>query len=580
MRAYLMSLAVCVPALLLGCTNNNPTVSSEQAASGKANAVGAAAVNKDRILNAAKEPGSWLTVGGDYDEQRFSLLDQLNETNVSKLGLAWYSDIDTERGQESTPVVVDGVMYVTGAQQICALDARTGRSIWCTARNAGQPEPAGGITAPQQAPRAQAAQAGPAPAAGGRPFGGVASGTGPSRGVAVLGDRVFFVSDDAYMVALNRLTGGVVWTQPLTDPNFKGRYYNTAAPLIVGDLIVSGVAGGDLPLRGFIVAFKANTGALAWRLWTIPLPGDPLAKTWTGRVLPSGGGGTWTTGSYDVASKTIYWAVGNPYPPTNGDDRKGDNLYSNSVLAIDPRNGKVKWHFQFTPHDLHDWDASTPLVLADTTFQGRQRKLLLHADRNGYFYVLDRTNGQFLLGKPFVKKLTWSEGLDDKGVPKLLPNNYPTEQGTYTCPNVRGATNWYAQSWNPETNLFYVSAAEDCGLYRKVGGQYAGVRDAENPGTRLIRALNISTGEVVWEKLMEGAPDANYGGVLTTAGGLLFHGETGGAFAAVDAATGKTLWHYPTNENWRATAMSYLVDGKQYVAIAAGSNIMAFALGD
>jgi alcohol dehydrogenase (cytochrome c) len=368
----------------------------------------------------------------------------------------------------------------------------------------------------------------------------------------------------------------------MPDPEFKGRYYNTAAPLVIGNLVIAGVAGGDTPLRGFLTAFDAATGKMAWRLWTIPLPGEPLAKTWVGEgALPAGGGATWTTGSYDVESNTLYWAVGNPYPDYDGTNRIGDNLYSNSVLAIEPKTGKVKWHFQFTPHDLHDWDASTPMVLADAEFQGRKRKLLLHGDRNGYFYVLDRTNGQFLLGKPFVKNITWSTGIDAKGVPILTPNNYPTAEGVVTCPNVRGATNWYSQSYNPGTNLFYLSAAETCGSYRLGGfGRPPNTGVPRDPEKRFIRALNISTGEIVWEKEMVGPPDGNYGGVLTTGGGMLFHGESGGGFAAVDAKTGKTLWHYPINDNWRASAMSYLVDGKQYVAIAAGTNITTFALGE
>lgn len=524
--------------------------------------------------------GDWPSYDGTPSGNRYSALDQINTANASKLQARW-TFAPGGTGLENTPTVVDGVMYVTGAQQICALDARSGRSIWCTARNAGQPVTAGGVVDPPQAPRAaRAVAAGPAP--GNRAFGGIANGSGPNRGAAVLGDRVYFVSDDAYMVCLNRLTGGVIWTVPITDPAYRGRYYNTAAPLVIGDLIVTGVAGGDTPLRGFVAAFKAATGELAWRLWTIPRPGEPLAKTWKGSALPTGGGGTWTTGSYDVETNTLYWAVGNPYPDYDGTERGGANLYSNSVLAIDPANGRVKWHFQFTPHDLHDWDASAPLVLADAVFRGQKRKLLLQANRNGYFYVLDRTSGKFLLGKAFVKNLTWSSGIDAKGVPILLPNNFLTDEGVITCPNVRGAANWYSTSFSPVTQLFYVSAAETCGFYRKGVGprQFTSPLAGRQPERRFVRALNISTGEIVWEKELVGPPDANYGGVLTTAGGLAFHGETGGGFAAVDAKTGKTLWHFSNNDNWRATAMTYLVDGKQYVAIAGGNNITAFALGE
>jgi PQQ-dependent dehydrogenase (methanol/ethanol family) len=525
--------------------------------------------------------GEWPSYNGGPQGNRYSDLDQINTRNVSQLEAKW-TFTPGGTGLQNTPVVVDGVMYVTGAQTICALDARTGRSVWCSARNSGQDVPAGGVVeTPRPAAAAQPrAAAAPAPAAGARPFAGVATGTGPNRGVAVLRDLVYFVSDDAYLVALNKVTGSVVWTVPLTDPNFKGRYYNTAAPLVVGDLIVSGVAGGDTPLRGFLVAFKATTGELAWRLWTIPLPGEPGSETWRGDALPTGGGATWTTGSYDPGAKILYWAVGNPYPPTDGAQRGGANLYSNAVLAIDPANGKVKWHFQFTPHDLHDWDAATPLVLADAKWKGQDRKLLLHGDRNGFFYALDRITGQYLTGAAFVKRLTWASGLSPQGVPITTENNVPTDEGTYTCPNVRGATNWYAQSFNPGTGLFYVMAAEDCGIYRRVGSTYAGRPDPQNPGERFLRALNIETGQVAWEKKLVGSQEANYSGVLTTAGGLAFHGEIGGAFAAVDAKTGETLWYFRTNDNWRATAMSYLLDGKQYVAVAAGSNIITFALRD
>jgi alcohol dehydrogenase (cytochrome c) len=389
---------------------------------------------------------------------------------------------------------------------------------------------------------------------------------------------LYFVSDDAYLVCLNRVTGGVMWTVPLTDPEYKGRYHNTAAPMVVGDLIVSGVAGGDSPLRGFLVAFKATTGELAWRLWTIPKPGEKGSETWMGTALPTGGGATWTTGSYDPVAKLLYWAIGNPFPSTNGRERVGKNLYTNSVVAVDPANGSIKWYFQFTPHDLHDWDSSSPLVLADVRYDGRDRKLLLQANRNGYFYVLDRLTGQFLLGKPFVKNLNWSSGIGPDGVPVLLPANEPSPQGTLTCPSVRGATNWYASSYSPQTDLFYVMAAEDCSIYRSSDQGFGAYKNPNQPGTRFLRALNIETGKIAWETPLVGAQEANYSGVLSTAGGLVFFGETGGRFAAADARSGRTLWTFPTNDFWRAAPMSYAVDGRQFVAVAAGSNLIAFAL--
>lgn len=504
----------------------------------------------------------WPTYDGLPRGNRYSALAQINASNVGRLQAQW-SFTPGGTGLQNTPVVVDGVMYVTGAARVCALDARSGRRIWCSPRDSGLLA-VGAKAAAEN--RSQAQEATPSQA------------TGPNRGVAISGDRVFFVSDDAFMVCLNRITGAVMWVQPLPDPDHKGGYYNSGAPLVVGDLVISGIAGGDSPLRGFLAAFKVDTGELAWRFWTIPFAGQPGSETWPAEALPTGGGATWTTGSYDPELDTLYWAVGNPYPDTDSAARPGKNLWSNSVVAFDPKTGKPKWSFQFTPHDVHDWDANEPLVLVDTIWKGKPRKLLLQGNRNGYFYVLDRITGEFLLGAPFVKKLTWSSGIDKDGVPVLLPNNWPTKEGTLTCPSVRGATNWYASAFNPQTRLFYVMAAEDCSIYTIGALGFAGYRNPKDPGLRYLRALDIETGRVVWEKPMVGAQEANYTGVLSTAGGLVFHGETSGRFAAVDARTGKTLWTFPANEFPRASPMTYVIDGRQYVATALGGNILAFAL--
>lgn len=248
------------------------------------------------------------------------------------------------------------------------------------------------------------------------------------------------------------------------------------------------------------------------------------------------------------------------------------------MLALDPETGAVKWHFQFSPHDLHDWDANEPLVLADVRYRGEARKLLLQANRNGFLYVLDRITGEFLSATPFVRRLTWASGVGPDGIPQWLPNNEPTVEGVRTCPSVRGATNWYASAFNPTTKLFYVMAVEDCSIYTKSGKGYTGDRDPRQPGRRYLRALDISSGSIVWEKPLIGSPEENYSGVLSTAGGLVFYGETGGAFAAVDAKSGKTLWIFRANASWRASPMTYMLDGRQYVAIAAGTNILSFAL--
>jgi PQQ-dependent dehydrogenase (methanol/ethanol family) len=493
--------------------------------------------------------GDWPSYNGGLDGNRWSGLDQITTANVKNLA-PQFVFAPGGSGLEGTPVVIDGVMYVTGGPRVCALNARTGAPIWCTPRNNGI------ASTPKSAP---------AP-------------VGPNRGVAVLGDRVFYISDDAYLVCLNRLTGGVMWSVWLPEKGAAGKFYSSMAPMVVGDLVVAGIAGGDSPMRGFLAAYYPDSGKLAWRFYTIPKPGEPLAKTWVGRALTTGGGATWSTGCYDAETGTLYWAVGNPYPDTDPDERGGRNLYTNSVIALDAKTGTFKWHFQFTPYDTHDWDATQPLVLVDANWKGKPRKLLLSAQRSGVFYVIDRINGQFLLAKPFVKKETWTKGFEKDGTPIEAAGNTPTVDGTKTCPGVRGATNWYSQSFDPQTGLFYVMAAEDCGIYRKSGKIFGPNPDPSDVGTRLVRALNIETGDVAWEKLLVGPQETNYTGVLTTAGGLLFHGETGGDFAAVDARTGQTLWTFRANDSWRASPMTYMVDGRQYVAAMDSTNLFSFAL--
>jgi PQQ-dependent dehydrogenase (methanol/ethanol family) len=504
-------------------------------------------------------PADWATYNGKRDGNHHSALAQITVQNVKQLQPQW-AFVPGGVGLEGEPIVVDGIMYVTGGPQVCALDAVTGLAIWCTPRTNGL-----GVqrTAGARGPRANQT---PPPA-------------GPNRGVGILGDRLFYTSDDAYLVCINRLTGAVMWTQPLAEASEKGKVYTSASVMVVNDLVITGIAGGDSPMRGFIVAYHANTGKEAWRFYTIPKSGEPLSETWVGRALATGGGATWETGSYDPETKTLYWAVGNPYPDTDPSERGGTNLYTNSVVALDAATGKFKWHYQFTPYDTHDWDATEPMVLADTLWKGKPRKLLMSAQRSGVFYVLDRTTGEFLLAKPFVRKMTWADGFDPKtGKAHLVPGNVPTEAGTKTCPGVRGATNWYPASFNPQTRLFYLMAAEDCGVYRSKGRIFGNNPDPSDAGIRLVRALDIETGNIVWEKPMPGPQETNYSGVLTTAGGLLFHGEVGGDFAAVDAKSGRTLYRFRTNDSWRATPMTYSVAGRQFVAGMAGQVLWAFAL--
>lgn len=489
-------------------------------------------------LKSDLKSGDWPTYNGHQGGNRYSKLTQIDVQNVHTLQPQWIYSLGGS-GLQTTPIVSRGVMYVTAPGKVCAIDGASGGEIWCHMQSARNGE--------------------------------------PNRGVALLDDRVFFATSGAELVCLNRLTGGVMWNVKM--PQRPGPYSATGAPLVVGDLVISGISGGDLPTRGFVAAYKATTGQEVWRFWTIPQPGDSAAQTWSEAALATGGGATWLTGSYDAETDTLYWAVGNPFPATDGDQRGGRNLYTDCVVALNPRDGKLKWQYQFTPHDLHDWDAAEPLLVVDTEYQGRQRKLLLQANRNGFFYVLDRTNGELLLGKPFVKKLNWASGIGPDGMPQLLPANQPTEAGVKTCPAVRGATNWYSSSFDPKTQLFYVMAVEDCSVYKIAhAGGYEGYRDPADPGAKYLRALDIDTGKIIWEVPQVGAPEANYSGVLSTAGGLVFYGESGGNFAAVDAATGKTLWNFKANDPWKASPMTYMFKGRQYVAIASGGNILSFSL--
>ncbi len=496
-------------------------------------------------LSSVKE--DWPTYNGNVSGNRHSRLALINPANAARLQLQWTWS-NPYQGLEMTPLVVEGVMYVTGPNLVCALDSRTGREIWCYSRPRNPASDVSGDAA-----------------------------KGANRGAALLGDRVFFATDDAHLICLNRITGGPMWEVDMREgPGVSG---STGAPLVADGLVVAGVAGGDAPLRGYVTAYSPGTGRRVWRFRTIPKPGEPRSETWKGSAIETGGGATWTTGSFDAATGVLYWATGNPYPDTDGDERGGDNLYTNCVLALDVKTGKLLWHYQFTPHDLHDWDATEPFVLVDTRFQGRDRKLLLQANRNGFFYVLDRTTGELLLAKPFVHKLTWASGIGSDGRPQLLEGNQPTRQGTRTCPAVRGATNWYSTAFDPDTRLFYVMAVEDCNIYQQSqNGGFEPYRDPKDPAEKYLRAIDIETGRIVWEAGQTGPPEANYSGVLSTAGGLVFYGETGGSFAAVDAKSGRTLWHFNTGQQWKASPVTYMMAGRQYVAIASGGNVLSFAL--
>lgn len=495
----------------------------------------------------------WPNYDGRTLGNRYSTLKQINVSDVSKLRPEWVFTIPNSRELEVTPTVLGGVMYVTVANECYALDAGSGRRIWHYRRQ--HTHVANDV-----------------------------SERGNNRGVAVSGDKVFLETDDAHLIALNRLTGALIWDTKMADSHQN--YSATSAPLAFGNTVVAGIAGGDSGARGFLAAYNQTSGKELWRFWTVPKPGEPGSQTWRGTGIDHPGGSTWMTGDYDPELNTIYWAVGNPGPDLIGDNRLGDNLYTDSILALEPNTGKLKWYFQFTPHDVHDFDAMAPSALIDITWHGKPRKLLVQANRNGFFYVLDRTNGKLLFGRAYTTKLTWAKGLAPNGRPIVVPDQEPTKEGTLICPWLNGASNWYSTSYNPLTGLYYVQTNDKCGIYTRtdmdyregrsyMGGSFSG--DPANPGRRILRAFDIHTAKPVWQ-LPELGDAESWGGVLSTAGGVVFYGSDDGAFSAADAKDGKLLWRFQTNASPHASPMTYEFDHRQYVAVAMGPNVFAFAL--
>jgi alcohol dehydrogenase (cytochrome c) len=497
--------------------------------------------------------GEWPTYHGDLSGNRFSPLDQITAATIHGLAPKWMFTIQgAPRPLQMTPVVVDGVMYVTSVNEAYALEARSGRQIWHYSR-----------------PRTPG-------------LAGDAA-TGINRGVAVLGERVFLVTDNAHLLALHRDDGRLLWDVEMADS--RQNYGATGAPLAVNDLVIAGVSGGDEGIRGFLDAYRASTGERVWRFWTVPARGEPAADTWVGRAIEHGCAATWLTGTYDPDAKLLYWPTGNPCPDYNGDERTGDNLYSASVLALDPETGRLRWHYQYTPHDLHDWDANQTPMLVDARFRNQPRKLLVQGNRNGFFYVLDRLTGKVLLAEPFVTSLTWASGIGADGRPLLKPDNEPTRAGQRVCPAVAGATNWPSTAFSPMTGLFYLFADESCAIYTKndqqwqAGQSFYGGVTRRAPGTsaagKVLKALDLQTGKAAWEIPVGGSIGGS--GLMATASGLIFYGADEG-FIAVDATTGTRVWQFTTNQSWKAGPMTYSVDGNQYIAVAGGSNIFAFSL--
>jgi alcohol dehydrogenase (cytochrome c) len=495
---------------------------------------------------------NWLSYNGDYTGRRYSGLTEVTRQNAAQLRAQWVFHSPNSNNVEGTPLVANGIMLITSANDAFALDARTGRQIWHYSRPVTE-----GLVDDASSHH--------------------------NRGVGLWHSRVYMETDNAHLLCLDARSGHLLWDVAYVGGNKN--YGATSAPLVVKDKVIVGTSGGDDGVRGFVVAFDAETGKEVWRLWTIPAPGEPGSSSWPGDMYLRGGATTWMPGTFDPELNTIYWGTSNPAPDFDGDPRPGDDLYTDCVLALDPDTGRLKWHFQFTPHDLYDYDATETPVLIDAPYKGVSRKLLVQANRNGFLYVLDRTNGKFLSAVPFVKKLNWASGIDASGRP-IRTTVVPSDGGTLVCPDMTGATNWFSPSYNPSTHLLYFMALENCELYFRKPQKFAegqefyatGVKHAPGEhGQKILMAYNPETGKCVWRYPQTGSA-RSWGGTMTTAGGLVFFGNDSEAFEAVDARTGASLWHFTTGQSMHASPMSYAVNRRQYVAIASGSDLFSFAL--
>ena len=514
--------------------------------------IASASITNRDLLDGLKEPTRWLTHSGSYDGQRHSPLTQITPDNVDRLTAQWTFQTGQLGSFQTTPIVLDSVLYVTGFNNNAwAIDARSGRVIWRYRRDL-----------PDDLKLCCGAV---------------------NRGFAMLGDRLFMGTLDAHLLALDMKTGRPIFDVELAD--YKAGYSVTVAPLVVKDRVIVGVAGAEYGIRGFIDAYDANTGKRAWRFYTVAGPGDSGARTWPqGDAYLRGGGSIWVTGTYDPDQNLVFFGTGNPGPDYYSSAREGDNLYTASLVAIDADTGERRWHYQFTPHDVHDWDSTQVPVLGELTIGGQPRKVVMFANRNGFFYTIDRVTGKIIVAKPFVET-TWAKEIGPDGRPMLLPGHLPDEDGNKTCPDLGGGTNYMSPSFDPTTKLFYVTARETCAIYYaydqkfKPGEQYTGggqqrPRDQKNFGA--LRAIDPATGQIKWEFRYTSVSSS---GVVTTASGLVFAGDGDGNLIAFDSRTGKSLWHYQLGFSMRSTAgTTYMLDGRQYLLVPAGSMLTAFAL--
>lgn len=512
------------------------------------------AVSYESIVAADSTPENWLTYGGNYSGQRFSRLAQISTANVRKLAVRWvYQPLTESRRIENTPLVVNGVMFVSfPPSSVAALDARTGKELW---RSLGR--------IPADFPR----------------------GTGifeVNRGVAVLDDKVFIATLDTKVRALNARTGKVLWETTVGD--YRTAVTFTSAPLAANGLVVIGTSGGDFPTRGYIVALDAASGKERWRFYTVPDEGQPGNDTWEGESWKIGGSAPWMTGTYDPALNLVYWGVGNPAPDHNGEDREGDNLYSCSVVALDLATGQLKWHFQFTPHDLHDWDSTQVPVLGPPGDGSAGR--LWFANRNGFFYALERDTGKLVFATPFIQQ-TWSKEKGPDGRPVRDKSAEPTAEGAIVYPSAEGGTNWWPPAFNPVDKLLYVPFMERGAVFYSTPGKPETARlymlgsSRGLVGKRFItgvRAIDPADGRIVWTHAhAEREQDAETSGLMTTAGGLVFGADQANVFA-LNGQTGEKLWEFGVGDKIATAPVSYSAGGEQFVATSAGGIILGFAL--
>lgn len=507
-------------------------------------------VTYERLLHAQENSADWLTYYGSYNGSRFSTLKQIDTSNVQRLVVKWAFQTGPDENFEVTPLVIDGTMYITNNRgHVFALDAATGRMIWRYNPDVREDMPV-------------------------RIWG-----AGGHRGVSVVNGKVFVGTADALLLALDAKTGKLLWKQTVGD--YQEGQFLASPPLVVKDKAIIGISTAEFPTRGFIDAYQVDTGKRLWRFYTVPGPNEPGHETWSGDSWKAGCGPAWLPGTFDPELNLAYFGTGNPCAMYSGQGREGDNLYTNSILALDPDNGVLKWHFQSVPHDVLDYDATSELVLVDLNVDGRPTKALIQAEKNGYFYALDRQSGRFIYGKPFVERANWTKGLDPEGRP--VPDILPTEAGAVVCPSSFGAKSWNHMAYSPLTGYAYIPGLDVCAQIKtaKVEPKKAtlylgGDGKSVGEGARgFLAAVDAKTGDVKWRYTTKYPIFAS---VLATAGGLLFTGDLEGNALALDASDGRVLWKFQTGSGHRGSPITYALNGKQYIAIPSGWGGVTHAL--